>query len=159
MLRAFPFSLASRWFPALTTFFVWTMAAVVAAYWVLQSVGGSAPASTAPSVVRLSLVEPVLSDVQKALGAAPADAADIANVEDASTRFVLSGVVASGSGQGSALIAVDGQPPKAFKVGQTVVDGVVLKSLSARQARMAATLQGPVTATLMMPPLPSTDKP
>lgn len=159
MLQTFPSSLASRWAPALTTFSVWTLAAAVVAYWVLQFAGASAPASNAPSVVRLSQAEPALSDVQKALGAVTAAPAEAADVADVSARFVLSGVVASGWGQGSALIAVDGQPPKAFKVGQTLADGVVLKSLSARQARLAATAQGPVTGTLDMPPLPSAANP
>ena len=159
MLQAFPSSLASRWFPALTTFVVWTLAAAAVAYWVLQLAGGSAPASTVPSVVRLSPNEPAQSDVQKALGLMSTATADTLPGVDVSTRFVLSGVVASGSGQGSALIAVDGQSPKAFKAGQTLVDGVVLKSLSARQARLAATLQGAVTVILEMPPLPDPAKP
>jgi general secretion pathway protein C len=46
----------------------------------------------------------------------------------------LIGVIASASGQGSALIATDGQPPKAYRVGQMVQDGVTLESLTARQA-------------------------
>jgi general secretion pathway protein C len=53
-----------------------------------------------------------------------------------STRFQLHGVIASASGQGSALISVDGQAPKAFRVGQTLADGVTLISLSAKQANL-----------------------
>jgi len=46
------------------------------------------------------------------------------------------GVIASASGQGSALIAVDGQQPKPFRVGQTVQDDWVLSSLTARKASL-----------------------
>ena len=53
-----------------------------------------------------------------------------------STNHKLMGVIASVSGQGSALIATDGQPPKAYRVGQTVQDGWTLVSLTARQARL-----------------------
>ena len=53
-----------------------------------------------------------------------------------STAFKLIGVIASGSGKGSALIAVDGQPAKAYRVGQTVQDDLTLVSLTGRQARL-----------------------
>lgn len=61
--------------------------------------------------------------------------------EDA--RFQLLGVIASGSGQGSALMAVAGEPPKAFRVGQTLTEGVVLQNVSAKQARLGTSLNGP----------------
>lgn len=95
--------------------------------------------------------EPALADVQKALGAATGTA--VVAIADASARFALSGVVAVNSGQGAALIAVDGQAPKAFKVGQTVADGLVLQSLGPRQARLAASLNGPALFALDMPAL------
>ena len=53
-----------------------------------------------------------------------------------SSQYKLMGVIASVTGQGSALIAVDGMPPKAFRVGEEVNQGVQLVSLSAKQARL-----------------------
>jgi general secretion pathway protein C len=53
-----------------------------------------------------------------------------------SSQFKLLGVIASTKGQGSALIAVDGQPPKAYRVGQEVSEGVKLISLAPKQARL-----------------------
>ena len=70
---------------------------------------------------------------------------------DAGSRFALSGVVALHSGQGAALIAVDGQAPKAFKVGQVVADGWVLQSLEPRQARLGAARDSHARITLDMP--------
>ncbi len=63
------------------------------------------------------------------------------------------GVIASASGQGSALIATDGQPPKAYRVGQTVQDGWTLVSLTARQARLKS-----ASAEVLLD-LPSAEKP
>lgn len=53
-----------------------------------------------------------------------------------STRYQLLGVIASASGYGSALIGVDGQPPKAFRVGQKVQDDWVLSALTPRKASL-----------------------
>jgi general secretion pathway protein C len=78
-------------------------------------------------------------------------------VVNAHALFVLSGVVALNSGQGAALIAVDAQAPKAFKVGQTVAEGWVLQSLGPRQAHLAASVDGPALITLDMPALAATD--
>ena len=68
-----------------------------------------------------------------------------------SSRFELRGVVAGASGQGSALIAVDGQPPRPFRVGQTVTDGVVLQSLGPKQAQLGASAQGAALFSLSLP--------
>ena len=76
--------------------------------------------------------------VVKALGGATAAAQAPAPI---STQYKLLGVIASGTGQGSALIAVDGQPPKAFRVGQDVNDGLKLVSLTPRQARLQSSGQ------------------
>jgi general secretion pathway protein C len=51
------------------------------------------------------------------------------------------------------LITVDAQTPKAFKVGQSVADGLLLQSLGPRQARLAASVDGPALMTLDMPAL------
>ncbi len=72
-----------------------------------------------------------------------------------SSRFVLWGVVSGASGRGSALIAVDGQPPRPFRVGQTVADGVVLQSLGPKQAQLGASEQGEALFSIS---LPSADK-
>jgi general secretion pathway protein C len=153
MLHTLYSTATSRWLASLSTLLIWTAAAAVVAYWVLQFAGVSGPGSQAPTVARSTSVEPALADVQKALGAA--SAVQTTTTVEANARFVLSGVVALNSGQGAALIAVDGQAPKAFKVGQPVVDGLLLQSLAPRQARLAATAEGPTVSTLDMPALPT----
>ena len=75
----------------------------------------------------------------RALGIAAA--APQAALSSSSAQYQLLGVIASSKGQGSALIAVDGQAPKAFRVGQDVSKGLKLVSLTPRQARLESSGQ------------------
>jgi hypothetical protein len=45
-------------------------------------------------------------------------------------------VIDAASGQGSVLIAIGGQPPKAFQLGQKVDDDWTLTALTPRQAKL-----------------------
>ncbi|MFM2075229.1 MAG: hypothetical protein RJB34_1534 [Pseudomonadota bacterium] len=137
--------------PRLGALVLWFGAAASAAYWFLQFPSGqSAPtpalaqsADGASQAVSLTYVARVLG-VQ-----APAPEVSVAQ----SARFELVGVVAGASGQGSALIAVDGQAPKAFVVGQAVVDGVILKSLGPRQAQLGDEAPGAALFSIDLPPI------
>ena len=149
MLQTLSTPSSARWSVRLSTLVLWTAAAAVVAFWVLKFAGLSGQASQAPTVARSTPAESSASDVQKALGAV-SNAAVVAT-PDAGSRFALSGVAALHSGQGAALIAVDGQAPKAFKVGQVVADGWVLQSLEPRQARLVAARDSHAHITLDMP--------
>ena len=125
-----PFRSADRtlpWLPAAAAALCWALAAGGAALWWLhapQGAGAQSAAMTAPAPAALNTPA-----VLRALGhtaAAPAQA------DDAQRRFQLLGVVAGASGQGAALLAVDGQPPQAFVQGQTVTEGWRVQSLTAR---------------------------
>jgi general secretion pathway protein C len=135
----------------LITAVVWTLAAASTAYWILHwpkaqmAVASSAIASS--NYVTDSLYFPMA----RALGQTSTKTASPARLP--STNYILTGVIASASGQGSALIATDGQPPKAFKVGQTVQDGWTLVSLTARQARLKS------AETEVLLELPPSEKP
>ena len=63
----------------------------------------------------------------------------VATAPDMQNRFVLLGVIAASSGRGSALIAIDGQPPQAYIQGQAIQPGWTLKTVSPD----AVTFQGP----------------
>lgn len=81
-------------------------------------------------------------------GAAPVQ---MATPLESTSRFSLIGVVARSSGQGSAVISVDGLPPKSYRVGGMVADGVVLHSVGPRKAMLANRVDGAVAQTLEMP--------
>ena len=113
---------------------VWALAAASVAYWFLHwpkaEMAFSASADASSNQETASLYVPMA----RALGQTATQAASPA--QPPSSHHILTGVIASASGQGSALIATDGQPAKAYRVGQTVQEGWMLMSLTARQARL-----------------------
>jgi general secretion pathway protein C len=90
------------------------------------------------------------------LGLSPSAAASgvLKPSANAASRFKLIGVIAQGRLRGSALIAVDGEPAKPFRVGETVTDGMLLRSVESRQVTLAPEMTGNQGVTLELPPLP-----
>ncbi|ADU98566.1 general secretion pathway protein C [Alicycliphilus denitrificans] len=136
-----------RWAPRLATLALWVLAGASAVYWGLQlsgRVAGPAPAAAAP--------EPVAADAQALARLLGAQAASAPEAPAAASRFVLLGLLAgTASGDGAALIAVDGKPARPYRVGASVEPGLVLQSLSRREARLGASVEGATTLTLEMP--------
>jgi general secretion pathway protein C len=133
--------------PSLVTGLLWCVVALSAGYWFLhfpiKSAHQAAPVNVTTGVPVVQ--EPVL--LQRALGATAVGSANVPEVG----RLQLLGVIADASGQGSALISLDGQAPKAYRVGQTVSEGLVLQKLSPRRAQLGATLDGPGQQDLQLP--------
>lgn len=104
------------------------------------------------SLAPVAAPEPVQIDaaaIAKALGAV--QVAAVASPA-APARYALQGVLAGrDSGGGAAVIAVGDQPAKPFKVGAKVEDGLLLQSLSAREAHLGPQMNGPATMTLRLP--------
>jgi len=137
------------WAPRLATLALWALAGGAALYWALALSArpeAPVPAALAPAP------QADAQAVARLLGAgAPAVVAQTA-APAAPSRFVLQGVLAgTTSGHGAALVSVDGQPPKPFRVGATVAPGLVLQSLSRREARLGPSPDGAATVTLQMP--------
>ncbi len=140
--------------PALCAGLLAAAAAYVLLAWVLEIQSLRAPptsapvAQNAPSLVGNSEPAP---GVAVALGAASTtDQAGNSNAK-AAHQWALIGVVASASGQGAALLAVDGQAAKAFLPGQTIAPGWVLHSVGPRLARLALSMQDAPSVTLALP--------
>jgi general secretion pathway protein C len=149
MLQISSASRSANLWPGVSAALVGCAAAASVVFWVLNFPAGSAvqglPSvqSSAPAVTASSS-----SNLARAWGVQAA----LPEVSIAqSSRFVLWGVVSGASGLGSALIAVDGQPPRPFRVGQTVTDGVVLQSLGPKQAQLGASAQGAALFSLSLP--------
>lgn len=140
--------------PALAAGLLWLAAGLSAGYWFLQARGhgpwmpvqGLAPSAPQADV----------DSVAEALGAMT-----VAEQPDAApapaSRLQLLGVVTQGRQQGAALIAVDGQPPRPWRVGAVVEEGLVLQSVGRRTVQLGETRSGPTTMTLEMPPQPADD--
>lgn len=144
-------NLQSRWAVAGSTFVLWALVAASMVYWGLKLIGGGGGGAIAPLPPRAPApVDPAA--VARLLGAAPR-ASEQAPVPSMASRFALVGVVASRARDGAALIAIDGKPPKPFRVGAAVDEGMVLQSVEARRAVLAASMAGPAVLTLELPPL------
>lgn len=130
------------------TVLVWALAAASVVYWGLR-IRGEASGGQAPvPVAAPAETQPDPQAVARVLGASGVAAAPAS----IASRFALQGVVASPSGGGSALIAVDGQPARPYVVGNAVGEGWVLRSVAGRQAVLAAS-DGGAAVTLELPPL------
>lgn len=126
---------------------VWCAATLSLGYWVWLFPSASAiPAA----MVATSPAPDQVGSAQwsRVLGAVPLEAAP-----SAADRLQLVGVISGPSGQGSALIAIDGQAPKPYQVGQAVGDGLVLQGLEPRKAHLGALVNGPKQRTLQLPAL------
>ncbi len=157
MLQVIQGKSKSFW-PAFFALGLGALAAYTAVAWVLQIQSISVGSSTVPNAVQTIAPQDAqnaiqISQVASALGAPKAadSPSDIKMGASPDHQWSLLGVVAGASGRGSALLAVDGQPPKAFLPGQAVAPGWVLHSVGHRLARLAPSLQDAPTVTLELP--------
>jgi general secretion pathway protein C len=139
----------SRWAVVAGTFVLWGLVAASAVYWGLKLSSASRSAPAAPVARTAPPPDPAV--VAKLLGASPA-AATATPVASLSSRFQLIGVVAGPDGGGAALIAVDGKPPKPYRVGAPVDESLVLRAVEPRRATLAPSMQAPASVTLELPP-------
>jgi general secretion pathway protein C len=139
------------------------LAALCAVYWALKFASGPvAPASAAvaaPSSVGavdpLALAKGLGGGSKPLVASSPVEAVAVPSLQ--ASRFVLTGVVVqkAGSGQGVALIAVDGKPPRPYRVNATLADGVILHSVSAGKAMLATSKDAAPSLNLELPQLTS----
>jgi general secretion pathway protein C len=139
----------NRWAVAGSTFVLWALVAASAVFWGMKLISGSGSGPIAPPAPNASPADPAA--VARLLGATPTAAAT-APVASLSSRFSLLGIVAEADGGGAALISVDGKPPKPYRVGAAVDEGLVLQSVQARRAAIGASLQASPAVTLELPP-------
>jgi general secretion pathway protein C len=144
----------SLWWLRIATFLLAALAAASAAYWMLKwsSPAPTGPAQTAtPSFSRAAAADPQV--VARLLGGG--QKAVVALVESAASHFKLMGVVANRAHGGYALISVDGKPARPYQVGAAINDSLLLQSVAARSAALAARADAPVSFTLELPVLAS----
>jgi general secretion pathway protein C len=140
----------SRLLRSLATLAVWAVATASLLYWGFKVASSGA----APRDLPVAAAPPPATDplaVGRLLGAVAQPAA-VQQVALAS-RFSLQGVIAGTAGGGAALIAVDGQPAKPFRVGSQVDQNLILQSAIGRQVKLAASPNEPAAVVLSLPPL------
>ena len=148
------------WPARFAAFFLWALAALSASYWFTKvsgtSVAGTtapAPASEAPAVQT--------EDLARVFGPAIAVAAVMPGIAapDPSERLRLLGVVADRSRGGVALISVDGQPAKPYRVGSALDGGWTLQQVGTRTATLSPAASGATAVTLELASLSSATSP
>jgi general secretion pathway protein C len=143
--------MVTRWL----AFGVWAAVAASAVAWGLRLFVPSLPV---PAHAGVALPSAAVGDLERLLGAAPVAAADEEEEPEpvADARFQLIGVVAprpaAASGEGLALISIDGKPPRAFRVGATVDGEQVLQAVQPRGATLGPR-GGAALVALSIPPL------
>jgi general secretion pathway protein C len=142
----------ARWW----TFGVWALVAGSALFWGLR-VFVQAPAAPPDTLVAQPGGD-VRGDLTRLFGAdAPPPVVEAVAAPVPDTRFTLVGVVsprnAGAAREGVALIAIDGNPAKAYRVGMVVDGNTVLQTVHARGAQLGAR-GGPALVSLELPPLP-----
>ena len=137
------------------TFVLWALAFASAAFWGLR-LSGPASGAPYPPAAAPTAAPPDAGALGRALGAVT-EVADTPVAAPASSRFSLVGVLAGSSRSGAALIAVDGQPAKTFRVGTEVVPGFRLQSVAPRRVVLGAEEGAPASSgsglTVEMAPL------
>ena len=142
----------ATWSTKAVTFAVAALAALSGTYWVLKSTQANS-VSTAAVVATPGMAPLDPQAIARALGGGVVALAAGSDKAAAQTSYVLVGVIAGGVQGGAALIAVDGKPPKPFRVGAVVDGNLVLQSVVARRATLAAGADGAGQITLELPPL------
>lgn len=145
--------MSARW----VTFFVWAVAAATALFWGLRL--GASPLPVPPQAQVADAAPVPRGDLTRLFGADAPPPTVVTAEPAADARFTLLGVVnpraPQAAREGLALIAVEGKPPRAFRVG-AVVDGPhVLQAVSARGATLGPRDGAPVISLTLAPPQPA----
>jgi general secretion pathway protein C len=136
---------------------IWAAVAASLAYWGLRWL--ARPTGVPANATSVSLDGGAQGDLRRLLSGpvkASGPAVDPSAGSALASRLKLIGVVASrqeGDGTGVALLSIDGNPPRAVKVGGVIDGDMVLKSLTQRGASIGPA-DGPATTTLDLPLLP-----
>lgn len=142
--------MSARWW----TWGVWALVAGSGLFWGLR-LFVKAPAAPAYTQVAGAATAP-RGDLTRLLGNDPPPPTTEAAPEAAAdARFQLVGVLSApprqASREGVALIAIDGQPPKAYRVGARIDGDKIVQSVEARGVNLGLR-NGPVLVALNLPP-------
>lgn len=136
----------------LSAFIVWAALAASAVFWGLR-LGGASPVAPAHTVPVSDVVVP-RADLTRLFGAEPVTATADAPPTERSNRFQLIGVVAPRvvGAPGIALIAVDGKPPRPYRIGASIDNDLLLQGVQSRGATIGPR-GGEPSVRLELPPL------
>ena len=138
------------WMPRLSAFVLALMLAATVVFWIMRwPTRDNGPAVPLPEV-RDELPAANATVVARLLGQGDA-AVETTAQPDAASRFRLTGIIASGSGRGVALVSIDGKPPKPYHEGSKLEEGWMLQSVEPRRIALATDAKAPVGLRLELP--------
>lgn len=148
------------WSPRLAAGILWAGAAALAVFWGMRLSAPGAVAS-APQAGAGPLAQADPQGLARIFGAR-SDGTEAA-AAPAGDRWKLLGVLAGkSSGGGAAVISLDGKPPKVYRVGATVADGLVLQAMQSdapRAVTLGASVGGPASVSISLPAVKSLGAP
>ncbi len=147
-----------RWPSRIAAFSLWALAALSAMYWMLK-VGGVAEAPVTvgaisvetPTVDVLGLARALGPDAPAGATTTMAAAPQLQTPQDPAARMRLLGVVAGRRSGGVALISIDGQLPRPYRVGSQVDTHYTLTRVATRSATLSPTKPQGQAFTLELP--------
>lgn len=134
------------------SFVLWALAAGSAAFWALK-LGGPSGVVDLPLAPARTVAAADPAAIARLLGSTPAAGVTGTAPPSLASRFRLLGVAAARSGAGAAILSVDGKPGRPYRVGSLVEEGLILQSVQARSATLAADAHGPALVILELPEL------
>jgi general secretion pathway protein C len=138
--------MSSRW----TGFFVWALVAAVTAFWAMKIFAATRPV---PSGAQAPQVVAANGPMERLFGAVVVPTALANTPAPESSRFQLVGVIAppAGTAQGGyAVVSLDNQPARTWRVGATIDGNTSLLSVSKRGADFGPQ-GGPTAFSLQLP--------
>ena len=136
-------------------FLIWAALAASAVHWAFKLF--VTPLQAPPHTQAAAVALPLTADMSKLFGVEVLPLVVAATQPPPDARFQLVGVVAprayASTQQGVALIAIDGKPAKAYRVGALIDGTTVLQSVQARGAQIGPR-GAPPLATLQLTPVP-----
>lgn len=148
--------MTNRWPSRIATFSLWALAAGSAAFWLLKIIGISEAPVTAVAIAADTPAVDV-QDLARALGPPATPGTTTATVappppaQDPGARMRLLGVVAGRTSGGVALIAIDGQPARPYRVGSQIDTSHKLTRVATRSATLSPTQPDGQPITLELP--------
>lgn len=140
----------SQWPPRIVAFLLWMLAALSASYWLMKVIGLSETPVRADAIATAT---PAVNtaDLLRVLGppnqVGPSVVVSATPTPDPGVKMQLLGVVTGRKDTGIALIALEGQPARPFRVGSKISDTYKLDRVTTRSAILAAA-DGAASVTL-----------
>jgi general secretion pathway protein C len=138
--------MSSRW----TGFFIWALVAASTAFWGVKIFAAPRPVPSGAQAPSAGIAN---GPMERLFGAVAVQTAAVPAAHPESERFQLVGVIAppGGAAQGGfAIIALDGQPARTWRVGAVVDGNTSLLAVSKRGAEFGPQ-GGPTAFTLQLP--------